>query len=190
MRVGAQLEDPWLALDQTEGARADRQRAVGRCDASKRVLAPDDRKLEVREEGGVRLTEDEDDRPRVGHSHLSDPAIGMRVAASETRIDDALEGGHHVSCVQGAAVAEAQPVTEPHLEPRRARRSHRLRQVRNHVECPRIDRHQRSKEKPRDAQAIGVTHKAGVELFCITGEHHDQSVRVVNPGLRAAKADH
>ena len=53
-----------------------------------------------------------------------------------------------------------------------------------------IDRDERTKEKPRDAQPVRVADEARVELLCVPGEHHDQGVRVAGHGLRAADADH
>ena len=147
VRVGAQLEHARVTLDEAVGPRPDRNRVVGRGDPAKGVFTSNDRDLEIRQKRGVWFVEDEEDGSRVGHAHLSDPPIGVRVAASELRIDDALKGGHHVFGVQSATITEAQAIAEPHLELGRARGSDRLREIRYHFECPRIDRDQRAEEE-------------------------------------------
>jgi hypothetical protein len=114
----------------------------------------------------------------------------VRVATSELRVDDALEGRHYVLCIEGAPVAEAQTFAEPNLEFHGARGRHRFGEVGNHLECPRIDRHQRAKDESRDTEAVGVAHEARVELFGVSREHHHQGVGIVLDGAATAEADH
>ena len=112
----------------------------------KGVFTPNDGKLEVRQKCRVRLVKDELDRPRVRYPHFGDPSIRVRVATLELRIDDALKGGHHVFRIECAAVTEAQPVAQAHLELRGARGGHRLREVGDHLERARVNRHKRGEK--------------------------------------------
>lgn len=121
----------------------------------------------------MRLAEDEYDRSSIGHLHLGDPSIRVRVAAAEIGVHDPFKRCDHVFRIQWAAVAEAQTVSEADLESRRTRRGDRLCKVWDHIERPRVDRDERAEQKSRHAQAIGIAHEPRVELLRISREHHD-----------------
>lgn len=133
MRVGAKLEQARLPLDQTVRAGPNRQRHFGGRDPSEGILASDDRKLEVSEECGVRLPEDEHDGAWVGDLHLGDPSVVLGVPTAQAWVDDAFEGCDDIARIERAAVAEAQAFPETHFEFRRAHRFHGLGEVGDHL---------------------------------------------------------
>ena len=187
--IRAKLEDTGVASNEPVRARADGKRIALCCDAPPRVLAPDNRELEVREKRGVGLVQHELDRLRVGDPHLRNSSVSVRVPASKRWIDHPLEGGNDIVGVEHAAVAKAQAASKLDDELGWALGFHGFGEVRNHLEGARVDRDQGREEQTGDAEAVGVADEPRVELLGVAREHHHQSIRVALGRGRAAEAD-
>ncbi len=188
--IRPKLEDTRRTPHQTIGSGAHWEWVLFRGDPMVRVDASNDRQLEVRQKGRVRLAQHESQGVRIDYLDALDPPISMRVPALELGIDDAAEGGRDILRIEWPTITKAKFLSQSNFVLGRARRHDRFRKVGNHLERSRVDGHQGGEEQSRDAEAVGIGNKPGIQLLGISRKDDYEGFGIAGDFLGATHADH